>query len=77
MNINIKIDPAFNARREKLGKKWREVIYTGLDALEKTSTDKPDEVLPPPIPPEEEYKNLLKRLYELWKEKPLLYSKKL
>jgi len=68
MNINIKIDPAFNARREKLGKKWREVIYTGLDALEKASTDKP-EALPPPIPPEEEYRNLLKRLFNLYKEK--------
>jgi len=68
MNINIKIDPAFNARRKKLGKKWREVIYTGLDALEKASTDKP-EALPPPIPPEEEYRNLLKRLFNLYKEK--------
>jgi len=68
MNINIKIDPAFNARREKLGKKWREVIYTGLDALEKASTDKP-EALPPPIPPEKEFKDLIVRLFELYKEK--------
>jgi len=61
MNINIIIDPAFNNRRKKLGKKWREVIYTGLDALEKTSTDT--------VPPEDEYKTLLKRLYELYIKK--------
>lgn len=60
MNINIKIDSAFNIRRKKLGKKWREVIYTGLNALEKAIPD---------TPPEEEYRTLLKRLYELYKKK--------
>jgi len=66
--LDLEVPDDINNRRKKLGKKWREVIYTGLDALEKASTDKP-EALPPPIPPEEEYRNLLKRLFNLYKEK--------
>jgi len=66
--LDLEVPDDINNRRKKLGKKWREVIYTGLDALEKATTDKP-EVLPPPIPPEEEYRNLLKRLFNLYKNK--------
>ena len=59
--IDLEVPDDINSRRKKLGHTWREVIYAGLNILEKAPIEK--------LSPEEEYKTLLKRLYELFQKR--------